>query len=116
LAERFVAVKITADITGEPQKLAQLQHTNIVPIYSAHAVDGLQAVVMPYLGSTTLAHVLGHLRSSAGPMPSSGRYVLSTLQHQKTAGDSKSRAAWPESASDPSGEPAPPAGSTASPP
>ncbi len=99
LADRFVAVKITAGLSGEPQKLAQLQHTNIVPIYSAHSVDGLQAVVMPFLGSTTLAQVLGHLRAGEGPMPSSGRYVLSTLKQQRTA--AKSQTPAPESGSDP---------------
>src|SRR5262249_21927909 len=36
LAGRPVALKVAADFTGEPQTLAQLQHTNIVPIYSFH--------------------------------------------------------------------------------
>lgn len=84
LADRFVAVKITAAITGEPQKLAQLQHTNIVPVYSVHRADPLQAVVMPYLGSTTLAHLIGHLRTTQGPLPSSGSYILSTLNNHRT--------------------------------
>ena len=36
LAGRLVALK-TSDLTGsEPQTLAQLQHTHIVPIYSVH--------------------------------------------------------------------------------
>jgi serine/threonine protein kinase/Tfp pilus assembly protein PilF len=58
LANRYVALKVARDIFGESQTLAQLQHTNIVPIYSLHRVGSLQAVCMPYLGATTLADVL----------------------------------------------------------
>ena len=36
LAHRRVALKVTAQSFGESQTLAQLQHTNIVPIYSVH--------------------------------------------------------------------------------
>src|SRR5947199_2842528 len=31
LAERYVALKVSADLSGESHTLAQLQHTNIVP-------------------------------------------------------------------------------------
>ncbi len=92
LADRFVAVKITANFTGEPQKLAQLQHTNIVPVYSVHYADPLQAVVMPYMGSTTLAHVIDHLHCGGGKLPSSGSYVLSTLKNHRTTVASASKA------------------------
>ena len=51
LANRPVALKISADVIGETHALAQLQHTNIVPIYSVHRSGPLQAVCMPYLGS-----------------------------------------------------------------
>lgn len=60
LAGRLVALK-TSDLTGsEPQTLAQLQHTNIVPIYSVHedAASGIRAVCMPYFGGASLAQVL----------------------------------------------------------
>src|SRR5262249_37316410 len=57
LADRLVALKISTDLTGEPQKLAQLQHTNIMPVYSTHHVDKLQAVCMPFFGATTLAQL-----------------------------------------------------------
>src|SRR3954471_12821050 len=53
LANRRVALKVAADLTGEPQTLAQLQHTNIVPVYSVHRRGALQAVCMPYFGATT---------------------------------------------------------------
>jgi serine/threonine protein kinase/tetratricopeptide (TPR) repeat protein len=78
LAGRPVAVKVAADVAGESQTLAQLQHPNIVPIYSAHRAGPFQAVCMPFLGRTTLADVLRHL-SGRGGMPSSGRELKSTL-------------------------------------
>src|SRR5919201_534794 len=34
LADRLVALKVSVELSGEPQVLARLQHTNIVPIYS----------------------------------------------------------------------------------
>ncbi len=60
LAGRQVAVKLTRVKQNEPQTLAQLQHTHIVPVYSIHEdpVSGLRAMVMPYFGGATLARVL----------------------------------------------------------
>jgi serine/threonine protein kinase len=66
LAHRPVALKVSP-VFGEPQLLAQLQHTNIVPIYSVHADGPLQAVCMPYFGPTTLADVLKDLRGRGAP-------------------------------------------------
>jgi serine/threonine protein kinase len=80
LASRLVALKISTDLFGESQTLAQLQHTNIVPIYSLHHDDPFQAVCMPYLGSTTLAHVLERFPHS---LPASGKDIVSTLNHRK---------------------------------
>lgn len=61
LANREVVLKISAIEGTEPQTLAQLQHTNVVPIYSVHedVRSGLRAVCMPYLGGACLAEVLG---------------------------------------------------------
>jgi len=50
LANRRVALKIATDVFGEAQALAQLEHANIVPIYSTHRSGPFQAVCMPYLG------------------------------------------------------------------
>ncbi len=60
LAGRPVVLKISAIVGTEPQTLAQLQHTNIVPIYSVHedAAAGLRAVCMPYFGGASLSRVL----------------------------------------------------------
>src|SRR3954453_11298600 len=54
LASRPVALKVTPQLLDESQSLAQLQHTNIVPIYSIHRAEPYQAVCMPYFGDFTL--------------------------------------------------------------
>ncbi|HEV3143378.1 MAG TPA: serine/threonine-protein kinase [Gemmataceae bacterium] len=78
LANREVALKISLKPNEEPQQLAQLQHTNIMPIYSMHRVGTLQAVCMPLLGSTTLSDLIRGLKK-ANSLPTSGRMLLSTL-------------------------------------
>jgi serine/threonine protein kinase len=93
LAERPVALKISTHLDGESRTLAQLQHTNIVPIYSIHHAPPFQAVCMPYFGSTTLADVLRDLLSR-DDLPESGKRLVSTLngRKQKTlAGKSSGR-------------------------
>ncbi len=47
LADRPVALKIAPDIAGESRALAQLQHTNVVPIFSIHRGGVFQAVLRP---------------------------------------------------------------------
>jgi serine/threonine protein kinase/Flp pilus assembly protein TadD len=60
LANRPVVLKISGPDGDEPQTLAQLQHTHIVPIYSVHedAQQGLRAVCMPYFGGASLSRVV----------------------------------------------------------
>jgi serine/threonine protein kinase/tetratricopeptide (TPR) repeat protein len=65
LARRPVALKLSADLVDESDRLAQLQHSNIVPIYSVHRAGPVQALCMPYFGSVTLADVLATLRNRA---------------------------------------------------
>ncbi len=84
LANRRVALKITRRASAEPDRLAQLQHTNIVPIFSVHRDGSLQAICMPYFGSTTLADLLNHFRTRQG-LPQSGAELLSTLQARHDA-------------------------------
>jgi serine/threonine protein kinase/lipoprotein NlpI len=79
LANRLVVLKFTPEPTDEPQKLARLQHPNIVPVYSVHGADTLQAVCMPYLGRVTLARLMSHLEGNATGRHGSGRDLLSTL-------------------------------------
>jgi serine/threonine protein kinase/Tfp pilus assembly protein PilF len=79
LGGRPVALKVGTGLFPESQTLAQLQHTNVVPIYSLHRSRHLQAVCMPFFGRTTLAHVLTDIRGQA-VFPSSGHALVSTLQ------------------------------------
>ncbi len=71
-------LKVTADGFDESQTLAQLQHENIVPVYSRHRAGRLRAVCMPYLGSVTLRDVVEDLKG-LGALPESGRGLLSSL-------------------------------------
>lgn len=81
LADRPVVLKVSAIEGSEPQTLAQLQHTNIVPIYSVHEDDraGLRAVCMPYFGGASLSNVLGAVWSCKG-MPRTGGELVTGLQ------------------------------------
>src|SRR5207248_3439090 len=58
---------------------AQLQHTNIVPIYSVHQSGSLQVVCMPYFSSITLDRVIERLSSRPGQLPKTGRAFLEVL-------------------------------------
>ncbi len=57
LADRFVVLKISRGETCEPQLLAELQHTNIMPILSLHREGEFLAICMPFLGAATLRDV-----------------------------------------------------------
>jgi tetratricopeptide (TPR) repeat protein len=76
LADRPVALKVGRDLLAETESLAQLQHSNIVPVYSVHRQGALQALCMPYFGGTTLAEVLARLPTPATPAQ---RHVASVL-------------------------------------
>jgi serine/threonine protein kinase/predicted Zn-dependent protease len=78
LADRQVALKLSVDLLGEPLALAQLQHTHVVPIYSAHYQPPLQALCMPYFGATTLADVLT-ARRALPRAPESGQWLADLL-------------------------------------
>jgi len=60
LADRPVALKVARTGSREPQTLARLQHTHIVPVYSYRTDPGtgLHLLCMPYFGRVTLARVL----------------------------------------------------------
>jgi serine/threonine protein kinase len=64
---RTVVLKVGPYLSSECQKLAKLQHPNIVPVYSFHQWGTMQAVCMPYRGPVTLAHLLSHLRDESLP-------------------------------------------------
>jgi serine/threonine protein kinase/lipoprotein NlpI len=80
LAGRLVVLK-TSDTNGhEPQTLAQLQHTHIMPIHSVHedVSAGLRAVCMPYFGGASLSRILQTLWAEATP-PTSGHQFVQAL-------------------------------------
>jgi serine/threonine protein kinase len=83
LAGRQVVLKVAASVAVETHLLAQLQHTNVVPVYSVHHTATLHAVCMPYLGPTTLADVLLDLRGR-GALPRSGKGLADTAQACKS--------------------------------
>lgn len=82
LGNRLVALKVSTESAGEIQVLSQLLHSNIVPVYSVHQDGLLHAVCMPFLGTTTLADVVRNLRARA--LPHSGRYLVQTLNDQRS--------------------------------
>ncbi len=55
LAGRLVVLKVTPLSTDESDRLASLQHTSIIPVYSVHREGDLSCICMPFLGATTLA-------------------------------------------------------------
>jgi serine/threonine protein kinase/Tfp pilus assembly protein PilF len=93
LADRPVALKVTRTGSREPQTLARLQHTHIVPVYS-YRIDpatGLHLLCMPYLGRITLLQVLSHREITSAR---TGADLLDVLdQIQPIQGDLEKRAA-----------------------
>jgi serine/threonine protein kinase/tetratricopeptide (TPR) repeat protein len=81
LGARPVVLKLSPLHAEEHLSLARLQHTHIVPLYSAldHPDRGLRALCMPYFGGTTL----GRLLAAMGPQPPAertGRDLLDALE------------------------------------
>ncbi len=92
LAGRLMIVKLTASANQEHLKLARLQHTNIVPLYSVRDFPELQlrTLCMPCLGGATLQQLLKTLR----PIPRerrTGRDLLEALPKSVADG----RLYWP---------------------
>ncbi|MGL4552485.1 MAG: protein kinase domain-containing protein, partial [Gemmataceae bacterium] len=83
LANRPVALKVATNLIGESRTLAQLQHTNVVPIHSVHRSRPFQAVCMPFFGRTTLADLLRAIAADQGP-PASGKGLVSTLRNRQS--------------------------------
>ena len=82
LASRNVVVKITTTRSLEPERLARLQHSHIVPIYSVHQDGPLHAICMPYLGRTTLSNVLRQVRTT-NSLPTTGTLFAETIEAQR---------------------------------
>ncbi|MBL8814970.1 MAG: protein kinase [Planctomyces sp.] len=84
LADRLVVLKLSSARLREARRLARLQHTNIVPVYSAANVGQMSVLCMPWFGATTLRHVIDGL-SGKSKSVASGIEMLSTV----TAFDSR---------------------------
>ena len=86
LADRPVALKISRAGCREPQTLARLQHTNIVPIYSrgTDPASGLQFLCMPYFGRVTLASLLA---DPAVQNARSGRELVAAIERSREDGE-----------------------------
>ena len=88
LAGRPVVLEIFPEFPWEAQRLAQLQHTHIVPIHSVHRDGELQAVCMPFFGRTTLADVIRRGLHEGG-LPKSGRELLGLIASRPAARDAQ---------------------------
>ena len=77
LGERPVVLKLGPWAGGEHLSLARLQHTHIVPLYSAHEFPdrGLRGLCLPYFGGATLADLF-----PAGSGPLSGQSLLAAAR------------------------------------
>lgn len=82
LADRLVALKITPGKATEAQKLARLQHGNIMPVYSVHCRGKLSGICMPFLGSATLAEVIARQKTD-GQFVSSSESLVRTLEERR---------------------------------
>lgn len=69
LADRPVALKVARSGSREPQTLARLQHTHIVPVHSYRTdpATGLHLLCMPYFGRVTLSRLLADPGARTAP-------------------------------------------------
>lgn len=104
LADRLVVLKISARRDEEPRLLAQLQHTNIVPIYSIHSARSLQVVCMPFFGTTTLQDVSDHLKSQV-MLPETGLGLITSLIDNRLEQQTRLTTRSEHGGDPPSGEP-----------
>src|SRR5262245_61804804 len=87
LSARLVVLKVGPPAGREHLSLAQLPHTNIVPIHAAEEFPQrrLRLLCMPYFGGTSLGLILDGLSSGPGRWraePGSGRRLLEALDRR----------------------------------
>ncbi|MCG8649525.1 MAG: protein kinase, partial [Pirellulales bacterium] len=80
LADRDVVLKVVQRTLAEPQKMARLQHTNIVPIYSFHRVQARSVICMPYAGGVTMDSFLD--AQALGGTERTGQSLVTTVLNQ----------------------------------
>jgi serine/threonine protein kinase len=84
LADRPVALKVSRNGSREPQTLARLQHTHIVPVHSTRVdpATGLHLLCMPYFGRVTLDRLLAEPGAKTA---ATGADVLAALDRLEPA-------------------------------
>ena len=87
LADRPVALKVARKGSREPQTLARLQHTHIVPVHSYRTdpATDLHLLCMPFFGRLTLASVLADPATSRARTGADLVAILERLQPARDA-------------------------------
>ncbi len=82
LADRPVALKVARTGSREPQTLARLQHTHIVPVHSYRTdpITDLHLLCMPFFGRVTLARLLADPAAKVAPTGAELLAVLDRLE------------------------------------
>jgi serine/threonine protein kinase len=85
LADRLVVLKLGPSSGREHLSLARLQHTHLVPLYSAHEYPTrrLCALCMPYFGGATLDRLLKKMQSRP-PGQRTGQHILDALHDNES--------------------------------
>ncbi len=98
LADRPVALKVAKTGSREPQTLARLQHTHIVPVHSYRTdpVTNLHLLCMPFFGRVTLARLLADPGAKVAP---TGLELLEALDRLEPAEEIRSAGAGSRSSS-----------------
>ncbi len=113
LGRRLVAIKVSRPDGDEPQILARLQHTHIVPVHSVcdDPATGLRILCMPYFGGANLAQVL-EAAGGLTPTRHDGRSLVKALDqisrnrsslsiHSSTPSSARRLRAWRSSQTSP---------------
>lgn len=82
--DRYVAVKITPNVGSEAKTMAQLVHSNIVPIYSesVHSQPSMRILCMSYIPGSSLDHFIADVATHKIPEPITGKQLLEWLSTQ----------------------------------
>jgi eukaryotic-like serine/threonine-protein kinase len=75
---RRVVLKIAPSLLGEAHVLGRLRHPNVTPVLSVRKISGLEVIIQPYFGETSLACLARVLRRLPAP-PLTGRPISDLL-------------------------------------
>jgi eukaryotic-like serine/threonine-protein kinase len=82
LAERYVVVKLSTEVTQEPSTLARLRHPQIGAIHSLHRLRDVNLICMPLQGLATLHDLLASLPGRQSLFVSRDEYELAVRRIQ----------------------------------